>query len=76
MDSKEVLEKALQLQPEERFLLIEGVLKTLMSPIRNLTRFGLKKQKSVSELIGLGGLRGVPMEDVLEEGESSVLCRD
>lgn len=32
MDSKEVLEQALHLKPEERFLLVEGLLKSLDEP--------------------------------------------
>ncbi|MEW6327912.1 MAG: addiction module protein [Thermodesulfobacteriota bacterium] len=34
MSTKDVLEKALELKPEERFLVIEGLLKSLDEPDR------------------------------------------
>jgi putative addiction module component (TIGR02574 family) len=36
MRSKEVLEKALKLDPEERFTLVEGLIKSLDEPNREL----------------------------------------
>ena len=36
MDSKEVLEQALHLKPEERFLLVESLLKSLDEPDKQL----------------------------------------
>ena len=36
MRSKEVLEKALQLNPEERFTLVEGLIKSLDEPNKEL----------------------------------------
>ena len=36
MSRKEILEKALKLKPEERFLVIEGLLKSLDEPDKRL----------------------------------------
>ena len=36
MRSKEVLEKALKLDPEERFILVEGLIKSLDEPDKEL----------------------------------------
>lgn len=36
MDSKEVLEQALNLKPEERFLVVEGLLRSLDEPDEEL----------------------------------------
>ena len=32
MDSKEILEQALKLKPDERFMLVEGIIKSLDEP--------------------------------------------
>ena len=36
MDSREILEQALRLKPEERFLVVEGLLKSLDEPDEKL----------------------------------------
>lgn len=67
MDSREVLEKALQLKPEDRFLLVEGVLKSLDEPDRELDAIWAEEAEKRLEAYRAGKLDGVALEDVFEE---------
>jgi hypothetical protein len=46
VSGKKILEQALNLQPDERFMLIEGFLMSLDQPESTLERYGLKEQRS------------------------------
>jgi hypothetical protein len=50
MSTKELLDAAMKLKPEERFTLVEGLIKSLDEPDKKFD--GLKKQKRDSRHIG------------------------
>ena len=67
MDSKEVLEQALHLKPEERFLLVESLLKSLDEPNKELDEIWAEEAEKRLKAYRTGKLRGIAMEDVLKE---------
>jgi len=67
MDSKEVLEQALNLKPEERFLLVEGLLKSLDEPDKGLDEIWAEEAEKRLKAYRTGKLSGIAMEDVFEE---------
>lgn len=67
MDSKEVLEQALHLKPEERFLLVESLLKSLDEPNKELDEIWAEEAEKRLKAYRTGKLRGIAMEDVFKE---------
>jgi putative addiction module component (TIGR02574 family) len=67
MSTKDVLEKALKLKPEERFLVIEGLLKSLDEPDRRLDDIWADEAERRLKAYREGRLEGIPMEEIFEE---------
>jgi len=67
MSTKGVLEKALKLKPEERFLVIEGLLKSLDEPDRRLDDIWADEAERRLKAYREGKLEGIPMEEIFEE---------
>ncbi|HED00597.1 MAG TPA: addiction module protein [Proteobacteria bacterium] len=67
MSTKDVLEKALKLKPEERFLVIEGLLKSLDEPDRRLDDIWADEAERRLKAYREGKLEGIPMEEIFEE---------
>ena len=67
MDSKNILEQALQLKPEDRFLLIEGLLKSLDEPDQKLDAIWAEEAEKRLKAYRMGKLKGIPMEDVFRD---------
>ncbi|MDD5153193.1 MAG: addiction module protein [Desulfovibrionales bacterium] len=67
MNTKDVLEKALKLKPEERFLVIEGLLKSLDEPDRRLDDIWTDEAERRLKAYREGRLEGIPMEEIFEE---------
>ncbi|PYT10137.1 MAG: addiction module protein [Acidobacteria bacterium] len=67
MDSKEVLEQALHLKPEERFLLVESLLKSLDEPDKQLDEIWAEEAEKRLKAYRTGRLAGIAMEDVFKE---------
>jgi putative addiction module component (TIGR02574 family) len=67
MSSKEILEEALKLKPDERFMLVEGLIKSLDEPDSSIDEIwaeeAVKRLKAHRE----GKLEGIPMEEVFKE---------
>ena len=68
MSSKEILKKALNLKPEERFIVIEGLLKSLDEPSSDLDDIWAEEAEKRLKAYREGILEGIPMEEVFEEG--------
>jgi putative addiction module component (TIGR02574 family) len=66
MGSREILEKALKLKPEERFLLVEGLLKSLDEPDKTLDAIWAEEAERRLRAYREGRLEGIPMEDIFE----------
>jgi putative addiction module component (TIGR02574 family) len=67
MDSKQVLEEALRLKPEDRFLLVEGLLKSLDEPDQDIDAIWAEEAEKRLRAYRAGSLQGIPEEDVFRE---------
>jgi hypothetical protein len=67
MDSKEVLKQALHLKPEERFLGVEGLLKSLDEPDKELDEISAEEAEKRLKAYRTGKLGGIAMEDLFRE---------
>jgi putative addiction module component (TIGR02574 family) len=64
MGNVEILEKALRLPPEERFVIVEGLLKSLDIPDLELDRIWAEEAERRLAVYRNGKLSGVPIEEV------------
>ena len=64
MSNKEILEQAMKLKPEERFLLIEGVIKSLDETDKKIDSIWIEEAEKRLKAYKNGKLEGVPMEKV------------
>jgi len=67
MGSKEILKQALQLKPEERFTVVEGLLKSLDEPDKKLDDIWAEEAEKRLKAYREGRLEGIPMEDIFKE---------
>ena len=67
MDSKKVLEYALALGPDEKFLVVEGILRSLDEPDASLD--SIWNEEAEKRLVAHrdGILQAIPMEEVFSE---------
>jgi len=66
MNSKTVLKQALSLKPEEKFMIVEGLLKSLDEPDKNLDAIWAEEAEKRLQAYREGRLKGVPMEDIFK----------
>jgi len=69
MRSKDVLEEALKLKPDERFIVIEGIIKSLDEPDSSLDNIWADEAEKRLKAYRAGNLDGVPMEEIFKEKE-------
>lgn len=67
MSSKEILEQAMALKPEERFMIVEGLLKSLDEPDRKIDEIWAEEAEKRLEAYREGRLEGIPMEEVFRD---------
>lgn len=67
MSTKEILKQALKLKPEERFLVIEGLLKSLDEPDKILDNTWADEAERRLKAYRKGQLEGIPMEEIFKE---------
>lgn len=67
MGSQEILEQALQLKPEERFSVVEGLLRSLDEPDKTLDHIWANEAEKRLKAYREGRLEVVPMEEIFEE---------
>lgn len=67
MSGKEILNQALQLKPEERFAIVEGLLKSLDEPDKKLDEVWAEEAEKRLKAYREGRLEGIPMEEVLKD---------
>ena len=68
MSSKELLAQALELRPEERFMLVEGLIKSLDEPDSSLDTIWAEEAEKRLLAYRAGNLKGIPMEEIFKEG--------
>ena len=67
MRSKDVLEKALQLKPDEKFMVVEGLIKSLDEPDNSLDAIWAEEAEKRLKAYRSGNLEGIPMEEIFKE---------
>jgi putative addiction module component (TIGR02574 family) len=67
MSSKEILEEALKLKPDERFMLVEGLIKSLDKPDSALDEIWAEEAEKRLNAYRAGKLEGVAMEEIFKE---------
>ena len=67
MSSKDILEEALKLKPDERFMLVEGLIKSLDEPDSSLDEIWAEEAEKRLNAYRAGKLEGIPMEEVFKE---------
>lgn len=67
MSTKELLSEAMKLKPEERFSLVEGLIKSLDEPDKKLDEIWADEAERRLAAYRAGSLEGVPMQDIFKE---------
>ncbi len=67
MGSKEILKQALKLKPEERFTVVEGLLKSLDEPDKQLDEIWAEEAEKRLKAYREGRLEGIPMEEIFKD---------
>lgn len=67
MNSKEVLEQALALRPDERFSVVEGILRSLDEPDTSLDAIWAEEAEKRLRAYREGNLEAIPMSEVFKE---------
>ncbi len=67
MGSKEILEQALKLKQEDRFMLLEGLIQSLDKPDHTLENIWTNEAELRLKAYRSGNLKGIPMEEVFKE---------
>ncbi len=65
MSNKEILEQAMALKPEERLMIVEGLLKSLDEPDRKIDEIWAEEAEKRLKAYREGRLEGIPMEEIL-----------
>jgi putative addiction module component (TIGR02574 family) len=67
MSSKEILEQALKLKPDERFMVVEGLIKSIDEPDISLDEIWAEEAEKRLKAYRAGNLEGIPMEEIFKE---------
>lgn len=63
---KDLLDKAMKLKPEDRFILIENLIQSLDEPDKKLDEIWGEETEKRLKAYREGSLRGIPMEDMFK----------
>lgn len=67
MNTKELLQQALQLNSQDRFMLVEGLLKSLDEPDLQLDSIWAEEAEKRLKAYREGKIQGIPAEDVFRD---------
>lgn len=67
MGTKELLDEAMKLKPEERFTLVEGLIKSLDEPDKKLDEIWAEEAEKRLNAYREGKLEGVPFEEIFKD---------
>ena len=67
MGSKDILSKALELSPDEKISVVDGILKSLDEPSANLDKIWADESEKRLRAYRSGNLEGIPMEEIFKE---------
>jgi putative addiction module component (TIGR02574 family) len=65
--NKNLMDKVLELKPQEKIFLIEALVESLDKPDKYIQEIWLKEAKARLEAHRRGDTKGIPLEDVLGE---------
>lgn len=66
-ESKSLLQKALMLKPQDRFTLIEGLIKSLDEPNKEIDQIWAEEAEKRLKAYRDGKLKGVPYKEIFGE---------
>jgi len=69
MHSKEILAEALQLKAAEKFMLVEGLIKSMDEPDKLLDEIWAEEAEKRLTAYRAGNLAGIPMEAIFSENQ-------
>ncbi len=69
MSTKELLKKAMKLKPEEKIILVEGLIKSLDEPDKKIEEIWIDEAEKRLKAYRNGNLKVVPMEEVFRDEE-------
>ena len=67
MSTKALLDAAMKLKPEERLLLVEGLIQSLDEPDKRLDEIWTEEAERRLKAYREGKLEGIPMEEIFKE---------
>jgi len=67
MSTEEILKQALKLKPEERFMLVEGLIKSIDEPNKKLDDLWAEEAEKRLKAYREGRMEGIPMEELFKE---------
>jgi putative addiction module component (TIGR02574 family) len=67
MSTKELLDEAMKLKPEERFTLVESLIKSLDEPDKKLDEIWAEEAEKRLKAYREGKLEGIPMEEIFRK---------
>ena len=67
MSSKEILEQSMALKPDERFMIVESLLKSLDEPDRKIDEIWAEEAEKRLKAYRDGNLEGIPMEEIFRD---------
>ncbi len=67
MDKRELLEEVISLKPSDRFVIVEGILKSLDKPDLTIDEIWIDESERRLEAYRSGILKGVPAESVFTD---------
>ena len=67
MNGQEILKQALKLKPQEKFLVLEGLLESLDMPDKNIDQIWYEESEKRLKAYRNGKLEGIPMEEIFEQ---------
>ena len=74
MVSAEILEQAMKLRPEDKFVVVEALLKSLDIPDQKVDDIWAREAEARLLAYREGRLKGIPMEEIFEANRSSSTC--
>jgi len=67
MSTEEILKQALKLKPEERFILVEGLIKSIDEPDEKIDSLWVEEAEKRLNAYREGKLEAIPMEEIFRE---------
>ena len=67
MSAKKLLMEALKLKPEDRFMLVDGLIRSLDEPDKKLDEIWAEEAEKRLKAYREGRLEGIPMEEIFKK---------